>query len=701
MQDRLAPDFQQSAFPPPPKAARDEAKPDAYGWLRDPGYPTVSDPAILGYLKAENDYTDAVLSASPDIRLSLLDELKARVVEDDAQVPYRYRGFYYYWRFQKGAQHRIHCRKRALEEPEEILLDVNIQAARHAFYQVSAVRVSPDETLLAYAEDTDGSERYSLRLKNLRTGDLLAEHITHASPSIVWTADSLAFFYCRLDEQLRPRQVFLHEVGGDSRHDRLIYEETDPQFWLGISTTLAERFLFIEAAAKSSTEIRFISLNRPKEPPSLIAGRRPNHEYSAVDRGGSFYIRTNDKHRNFRIVETLITAPGEEHWCELIAPSDDRYLIGHLATAGWWAVMEREGGLTRVRIVEDEGDHVVAFPDAAYAVGVAEMGSYHTPTLRLSYQSPVLPPTIYDYVVEKRRLDTLKTTIVPGYNPSLFKVERLWATARDGVQVPVTVLSRRDAPKDGTAPLLLYGYGAYGYGIEPGYSASRFSLVERGITFAIAHIRGGDEMGAGWYEDGKLLKKQNTFNDFIDVAEFLVEKGITGRGRIAAMGGSAGGLLVGAVLNQAPEGLFHAALALVPFVDALNTMLDATLPLTPPEYLEWGNPSEPEFHAAIAGYSPYDNVAAKAYPHLYISAGLNDPRVTYWEPAKWAAKLRALKTGEGVLVLKTNMAAGHGGAAGRYQRLEEVASEWAFLLKAFGLATAASAQPQVIWRDQR
>jgi oligopeptidase B len=701
--------FRQSSFPQPPVAAtkphtvtaHGESWDDPYAWLRDPAYPKVADAEILAYLKAENDYAEAVQSAAPDARPGLFDEMKARIVEDDAQAPYRYRGSYYYWRFEKGAQHRIHCRRASPDEPEEILLDVNHAAALHSFYQVSTVRVSPDETLLAYAEDTDGSERYTLRLKHLRTGDILAEHVDHAAPSIVWSLDSLSFFYCRLDEQLRPRQVFRHVIGDDPRHDRLIYKESDPTFWLSIGRSLSERFLFIMAAAKTSTEVRYVPLDRPDAAPVMIAPRRPDHEYYVTDRGDSFYIRTNDTRRNYRIVETLIRAPEEAKWRELVAPSDDRYLISLIVTHDWWAVFERVEGLTSVRVFDDGGDHLVSFPDVAYAVDVGAMAEYRSGALRLAYESPVTPPATYDYHVAERRLETLKATIVPTYDPSLFTVERRWAVARDGTKVPVTLIARRDLKRDGAAPLLLYGYGAYGYGIEPGFSAQRFSLIERGFVWAIAHIRGGDELGARWYEDGKLLKKQNSFSDFIDVAGFLAEERYTSRGRIAAMGGSAGGLLVGAAMNQAPPGLFHVVMAIVPFVDALNTMLDASLPLTPPEYHEWGNPADQAIFQAMKSYSPYDNVSARAYPHVYASAGLSDPRVTYWEPAKWVAKLRALKTDDSVVVLKTNMAAGHGGASGRYERLEEVAGEFAFLLKAFDLADSVPARKASVWRDQR
>lgn len=703
------PGFRQSLFPNPPVAqtkphsvtTHGEARDDPYAWLRDPGYPKVTDPEILDYLKTENAYGEAVMSADPDPRLGLFDEMKARVVEDDAQVPYRYRTSLYYWRFQKGAQHRLHCRRASPDEPEEILLDVNHGASLHSFYQVSTVRVSPDETLLAYAEDTDGSERYSIRLKNLRTGDVLAEHVNHAAPSVVWSEDSLSFFYCRLDEQLRPTQVFRHVIGDDARRDKLIYEESDPTFWLSIGRSLSERFLFIMAAAKTSTEIRFVPLDRPDAAPVMIAPRRPDHEYYATDRGDSFYIRTNDKHRNYRIVETLIQAPGEEKWCELVAPSDERYLISLIATANWWAVIERVKGLSSVRIFDAESDHLVSFPDVAYAVDVGAMAEYRTSTLRLAYESPVTPPTTYDYHVAERRLETLKSTIVPTYDPARFTVERRWATARDGVAVPVTIIAAKTTPRDGSAPLLLYGYGAYGYGIEPGFGAQRFSLIERGFIWAIAHIRGGDELGAHWYEDGKLLNKQNSFSDFIDVAEFLVAENYTGRGKIAAMGGSAGGLLVGAAMNQAPPDLFHAVLAIVPFVDALNTMLDASLPLTPPEYNEWGNPEDPQFYAAIRAYSPYDNLKPGWYPNVYVSAGLSDPRVTYWEPAKWVAKMRSLKACDSIIVLKTNMTAGHGGASGRYERLEEVAGEFAFVLKAFGLEATVPVRKKSVWRDAR
>lgn len=690
------PAFAQSSLPKPPCADPrpvsttlfGDTRVDAYGWLRDPGYPEVKDPAILDHLRAENAYAEAALTLGGDVRPALFEEMKARIVAEDRQVPYRHRGHAYFWRFEAGGEHRLHCRRSLNGGDEQILLDVNQRAASFPFYQVPSLRVSPDDRLIAFAEDIDGSERYRLRLKDMATGALLDEMVTDAAPGLVWAADAGSFFYTKLDAQLRPREVRRHVIGTAQDQDMLVYEETDPTYWLFIGRSLTERFLYIISSAKTSTEFRYVPLDQADAAPIVVVPRRADHEYDLVDRGEHFLIRTNDRHRNFRIVEAPISDPAETNWVERVAPSDDRYLIDLVAAKDWWAVFERVRGLTSVRVFDADGDHLVSFPDVVYAVGAGDMAEADLPALRLSYQSPVTPSTVFDYHVASRQLETLKQTKVPTYDPGRYQVERRWAVVRDGVEVPVTIISGRHAPRDGSAPLLLYGYGAYGAGMEPDFNAQRFSLIDRGMVWAIVHIRGGDELGHAWYEAGKFERKQNSFNDFIDVAQDLVAAGYTARGKIAALGGSAGGLLVGAAVNQAPPGLFGAALAIVPFVDALNTMLDASLPLTPPEYNEWGNPQEERFYRAIRAYSPYDNVSAKDYPHLFVSAGLNDPRVTYWEPAKWVAKLRATKTDNQVVVLKTNMESGHGGASGRYQRLKETAEEYSFILKALGIDAA-------------
>lgn len=686
--------FTEAAFPAPPIAERrplvldlhGDRREDAYAWLRDRAYPSVEDAAIRAYLDAENAYADAVFGADPDLRPALFQELKSRIRDEDDSVPFRYRGAQYFWRFTAGAEHRQHWRRLDAELAEdELLLDIEALAQGHAFYEVGALAVSPDGTLLAYAEDTSGAERYDIRVKNLRTGDLVAEHVSDAAASIVWSKDSDAFYYVKLDAEQRPRFVMRHVIGSDARLDPVLYEETDPTYWTSIDDGYSGRFLFVVSAAKTSREVRFRPLDASDAALTIVSTRRPEHEYSVIDRGDDLYVLTNDRHRNFRVCVAPLATPGEAHWRERVAPSDACYLLQLVAMRDWWALFEREAGLTRIRIFDETGDHLVAFPEAAYSVSAETMAEGDLPALRIRYSSPATPPSVFDYHVRERRLERLKQLDVPTYDPSRYTVERIEAPARDGTLVPVTILRRRDAPRDGSAPLLLYGYGAYGAGIEPGFQPGRFCLVERGFAWAIAHIRGGDELGYHWYEDGKKLNKQNSFSDFIDVARHLVAEGYTRAGNIAALGGSAGGLLVGAAMNQAPE-LFRAVLAIVPFVDALNTMLDASLPLTPLEYEEWGNPADEPYYRAIRAYSPYDNIEAKAYPHVFASAGLADPRVTYWEPAKWVARLRATKIDDRVIVLRTNMSAGHGGASGRYRRLHESAEEYAFVLKAFGFA---------------
>ena len=690
-------DFRQSAYPASPRAkqvplereAHGDRRLDPYGWLRDEHYPDVRDAAVLACLEAENAYVEQVMGPAAS-RGDLLAELKSRIIEEEESVPYRFGPYLYYRRTVAGGQHTVHCRMAAEGADEEVVLDVNRLAEGHGYYRLGSWQPAPDHRLIAFAEDSDGSERWVIRIKDMATGDLLPDRIDNASTSLAWSADGAFLFYVRLDEHLRPKQVFRHALW-TSVPDVLIYAESDARFFVGISQGLSGRFLYLRSAAKASSELYLIPADQPLARPRLVAPRREGHEYSATDRGDFLYIRTNDRHPNFRIVRAPLDAPAEARWQEVLAPSDGIYRQGMIGFARRLVVIEREGGLRRIRIAcEGEGeDDLIAFPDPAYAVAPLDNADPGAAALRLSYESPGTPETVFDYDFATRLLVSRKVKAIPGVDAARYRVERRWAKARDGTEVPVTIVADKDVPRDGTAPVYLYGYGAYGHGLDPGFNADRVSLLARGFVVAIAHIRGGDELGRAWYDAGKLACKQNSFTDFIDVAQYLIAEGYSAPGRLVASGGSAGGLLIGAVLNMAPE-LFRAAIAKVPFVDVLTTMLDASLPLTATEFDEWGNPAEADAYWRIKSYSPVDNVGERAYPHLLVTAGLTDPRVTYWEPAKWVALLRAAKRDDHVLLLKTEMGAGHGGASGRYKRLEEVALEYAFLLRAFGMTSTSA-----------
>jgi len=690
-----ASDFRQSAYPAPPvakqvpveHAVHGDRRVDPYDWLRDKGYPTVDDPEVIAYLKAENAYTDSVLGPEGEgLRARLFAELKARIKEDDVSVPYRRDGFLYQAKFEPGKNYPIHIRRLNEGAAEEIVLDVNLLAEGKPYMKVADVEPSPDGRFLAYTEDDDGSERFTVKVKDLKTGELVLTGIENASPGMAWAADGKSLFYTLQDEYQRPKKVYRHRLGTPSAEDALIYEEKDPAWFVGVGRSLSGRFIAIGSGNNVSTEIRLIPADQPDAQARIVAPRRQGHEYSVADQGDDLWIVTNDTHRNFRLVKAPLADPSEKNWQEVLAPSDSQYLTGLMALKDWLLITARIEGQEQILVRDAQGGQsAIAFPDAAFAVGFGANYVYDTDTVRLSYQSLVTPPTVYDYRIGDRALEVRKVLEIPsGYDAAQYTSERILAPARDGTLIPVSIVYRKDFRKDGTGPLHLYAYGSYGYGLDPSFSTSRISLLNRGFAFAIAHIRGGDEMGRAWYENGKLEHKLNSFTDFIDVAQFLAREGYTSAGNISIEGGSAGGLLMGAVLNMAPEGLFRAAVAHVPFVDVVNTMLDETLPLTVIEYDEWGNPNDPAVYQRLKSYSPYDNVTAKVYPHILITAGLSDPRVTYWEPAKWAARLRATKTGDNLLLLRTEMDAGHGGSAGRFDKLKEVALSYAFLLKAFG-----------------
>ena len=659
---------------------------DPWAWLKDPGYPEVKDPEILGYLEAENAYFEAAMSPRAALVETLFEELKGRVKQDDASVPAKDGEWLYWWAFRPGEQYRRWYRKPVKGGADELLLDEPALAEGKDYFRLGAMEVSPDGRLLAYSIDDNGSERFTARIRDLSTGALLPDVIPGTLGPLLWTADSKGLLYGLVNENWRIDVAKLHRVGAPVHEDAELYRERDEGFQVRLSRTQSRRFLILSTGDHVTTEVRLLPADDPAAAPLLVSPRQPGREYEVEEHDGALLIRSNDTHPNFRIVSASLDAPGE--WSEVIAASDHFYIRGLTAFSDFYVVSGREDGLDQILLRDYAGGQKrIDFPEASYAAGLGSNAEYAVAKLRLSYQSMVTPPTVYDYHLATGRLETLKVQEIPsGYDASRYATERLTITARDGTKVPVSIVYTRGFAKDGSGPLHLYGYGAYGLAIPPGFSTNRLSLLDRGFAYAIAHIRGGDDLGYRWYLDGKLEKRTNTFNDFVDVAKGLIEAGYARPGRISISGGSAGGELVGAVMNQAPE-LWGAAVAHVPFVDVLNTMLDESLPLTPGEWPEWGNPiTDPEAFALIRGYSPYDNVEARAYPPLLITAGLNDPRVTYWEPAKWAAKLRATKTDANILLLKTNMGAGHGGKSGRFEHLREDAEEQAFILWQLGLA---------------
>ncbi len=653
---------------------------DPYAWLRDANYPNVSDPAILGYLQAENAYFEAIMQPHANLVEAIFSELKGRVKDDDASVPQKDGDFLYWYAFEPGDEYRRWYRRPIGDAESTVILDEPALASGLEYFRLGGLSVSPDGRLLAYAVDTSGAERFLLQVRDLETGDLLPDRIENWRYGLVWSADSRSFLYTDADENWRSKAVYLHRLGDPQSSDTVVYREGEEEFGVQLGRTQSRGFAVITAGDNVTNEVRLMSTDNFDAAPALVYARIAGRLYDLDERGGTLYVRVNDTHPNFRIVTAPVASPA--NWTELIAGDDRHYLQSLTSFENLLVIEERIDGLSQIRLRDYGGnERHIAFPEASFVATLATNPEYCPERLRLDYQSMVTPNTVYDYHHAVDRLETLKVREIPsGYDPALYATERLMAPARDGTLVPVSVVYKKGYRKDGSQPLHLYAYGAYGYAVPPGFSANRLSLLDRGFAYAIAHIRGGDDLGYAWYLDGKLEKRSNSFNDFVDVTKFLIEEGFCSKGRVSASGGSAGGELMGAVANQAAE-LYGAIAAHVPFVDVLNTMLDSTLPLTPGEWPEWGNPiTDRAAFELILGYSPYDNVEAQDFPALFVTAGLNDPRVTYWEPAKWVAKLRSHKTDDNVLMLKTNMGAGHGGKSGRYTALIEDAEEYAFLV---------------------
>lgn len=658
---------------------------DDYAWMRDPGYPEVTDQEVLSHLEAENAWFEARMAPHKPLIDNLFTEMRGRIKEADKSVPQKDGDWLYWIEFEEGAEYKKWWRKPVAGGPDELILDEVALAEGKEYFRLGAISSSNDGKLLAYAIDDNGSERYTARVKVIATGELLADEIPGTLGSLVWVGGDKGFVYSLANEQWRTDNARLHWLGQPASSDVELYHEDDEGFRVGSSLSANEKWLIVAASDHETSEVRLIPAADPLATPLLVKAREKGVEYDADERDGTLFIHANDTHENFRLATAPLDNPGE--WTTLIEGSDDFYLTGFDLYRDFYVIEGRRAGLDQIELrYYDDPTRVepIVFPEASYSAGLSDNPEWAVEKLRLSYESMVSPATVYDYHLSDKSLEVLKVQEIPsGYDASLYATERLEIVARDGTKIPVSIVMRRDRVSGG--PLYLYGYGAYGMAIEPGFSTARLSLVDRGFAYAIAHIRGGDDLGRAWYKAGKLERRTNTFNDFVDVAKGLVERGYTQAGRISISGGSAGGELMGAVANSDP-GLWGAVVAHVPFVDVLATMLDASLPLTPGEWPEWGNPIEDKAaFELIHGYSPYDQVKAQAYPPIMVTAGLNDPRVTYWEPAKWVAKLRDMKTDKNELILKTNMGAGHGGKSGRFESLRETAEEFAFILWQLGV----------------
>jgi len=669
---------------------------DDYAWLKVDNWqevmrePAKLDAEVRAYLEAENAYTEAAMADTEALQAQLVKEMRGRIKEDDSSVPAPDGEFAYFTKYDTGGQHPIFARTTVTGGEEQILLHGDKEAEGLAYFKIAGCDHSPDQKLLAYAADTNGSELYTIRVRDLETGENLADEITEAHGGLAWANDGQTIFYTLLDENHRPYRVNRHRLGDDPANDATVYEEKDPGFFVGVGKTQSGRFIEISAHDHTTSEVHLIDADAPGSPPVTVAPRDTGVEYDIAHFGDKLFILTNaDEAEDFKIVEAPLGDPGRENWADLVPHRQGCLIRSILEFSGHLVRSERERGLPRIviRDLANGEEHEISFDEEAYELGLSPGYEFDTQTLRFTYSSMTTPQQVFDYNMESRERTLRKQQEVPsGHDIDNYVTRRIFAESHDGTKVPISVLYHKDTPLDGSAPTLLYGYGSYGMSMPASFVTNRLSLVDRGFVYAIAHIRGGTEGGYGWYLNGKLDKKKNTFLDFIAAAEHLIQEGFSAKGRIAIHGGSAGGMLVGATVNMATD-LFAAVVGEVPFVDVLNTMCDKDLPLTPPEWPEWGNPLEDEkAFDYIASYSPYDNVEAKDYPAMLITGGISDPRVTYWEPAKWAAKLRELKTDDNLLLLKINMEAGHGGAAGRFDRLDEVGLVYAFLLKVFDQA---------------
>lgn len=673
---------------PPPAAARKpkkitqhgENRTDDYFWLREK-----TNPEVLAYLESENKYFEGVMQPVAALKEALYKEMVGRVQETDLSVPEKKDDYYYYTRIEKGQNYQLYCRKyETLDGKEELLLDGNELAKGHKYFRLGNYAVSPNHALLAYSIDTEGDEVYVTHFKDLKTGATLSDQIPNVYYGIVWANDNKTLFYTTLDAAKRPYRVHRHTLGTPTANDPVVYEEKDERFYVELRKTRDAKYVLIASDSKMTSEVYYLDAATPNAEFKSVAPRRQGVEYAVHHHDGEFLILNNHNAINFKISAAKV---GAAEWRDLIPHRTDVYIEQIAEYKDWLTLTERENGLRRLHARKWNGDedHIVAMPEPVYALQPTGNPNYDAKTIRFTYQSLVTPSSVFDYELASRQRTLRKQQQIPsGYDASQYTSERHFAKAADGALIPIAIVYKKGFKADGKSPLLLYAYGSYGINTEAAFNASRLSLLDRGFAFAVANIRGGSEMGRHWYDTGKLLNKKNTFTDFIAAAEHLIGKNYTTPSKLAIMGGSAGGLLMGAVINLRPE-LFHTVLALVPFVDVLNSMSDASLPLTVGEYEEWGNPDDKKFYDYMKSYSPYDNVAKKAYPNILATGGLNDPRVPYWEPAKWVAKMRTLKTDKNILAMKINMGAGHFGKSGRYAALEETAEQYAFLLLTMGI----------------
>lgn len=672
----------------PPIAKRVEKKYKAHGeelvdnyfWLREK-----SNPEVIAYLEAENAYTAAMMKQTEAFQETLYKEFLSRIKETDQNVPYRDNGYYYYTRTEQGKQYPIYCRKKGdLNASEEVTLDLNELAEGKKYTAIGVYAVSQDTNLLAYSTDFTGFRQYTLQVKDLRTGQLLPDRIEKVVTA-VWANDGKSIFYIVEDHAKRPYRLYRHTLG--KAEDELVYEEKDELFHLDVKRSRSKAYIFIQSESFTATEVRYLSADRPSEQPKLVLAREKDHEYFVHHHGDQFYILTNENARNFRLVTTPVADTQKKNWKEIIAHREKVTLTGIDLFANHYVVYERDNGLQKMRVTDlSSGDtHYIDFPEPVYTATANINAEFNTSIFRLSYQSFVTPSSIFDYDLKTRKRELLKETeVLGGYDRTRYQSERIYAKAADGTQVPISIVYKKDLQKDGKRPLLLYGYGSYGISSSVSFSHSRLSLLDRGVIYAIAHIRGGGDLGKTWHDDGKMMKKINTFTDFITVAEHLIKEKYTSSDRLVIEGGSAGGLLMGAVCNLRPD-LFKAVVSRVPFVDVINTMLDASLPLTVGEYVEWGNPNIKAEYDYMKSYCPYTNLEAKNYPAMLVKTSLNDSQVMYWEPAKYVAKMRVTRRDNNPLMLKTNMGAGHGGSSGRYDSLKEAAFDYAFILQQMGI----------------
>ncbi|WP_353165352.1 S9 family peptidase [Empedobacter brevis] len=657
---------------------------DNYYWLNDR-----ENQEVIDYLKEENNYTKSILKPTEDLQAKLFEEMKARIKEDDSSVPYKLNGYWYLTEFQKGKEYPIHKRrKETLENNDEILFDVNMMAEGHSYYQLGGISVAPNNQLVSFGVDNVSRRIYTIQIKDLVNGEILADKIENTTGGSVWAADNKTLFYTRKDETLRAYQIWKHRLGTKQEDDVLVFEETDDTFNAYVYKSKSRDYIIIGSSSTVSDEYRYISSDQPDQEFKIFQKRERDLEYSIEHFGDSFYIQTNkDDAFNFKLMKTSVEKTAQENWIDVIPHRKETFIEGFEIFKNYLVVEERTNGLLQMNIKawDQSTDYYLPFNEETYTANVGTNPDFDTDILRYGYTSLTTPSSVIDFNMNDKTFEVKKEQVVLGdFDKENYISERIWAEARDGKMVPISLVRRKDTPLSANTPLLLYAYGSYGYTIEPYFSSVRLSLLDRGFIYAIAHIRGGQYLGREWYEEGKMLEKKNTFFDYIDAAKYLVQQNYTSSKHLYAMGGSAGGLLMGAVINYEPA-LFNGVIAQVPFVDVVTTMLDDSIPLTTGEYDEWGNPNEKEYYAYMKSYSPYDNVEAKAYPNLYISTGLHDSQVQYWEPAKWVAKLRDLKTDNNILLLDTNMDTGHGGASGRFESLKEDAKEDAFLFMLEGI----------------